>query len=217
MTEPDEKPQLTREQQDAEAEIALRREFTIALRACKPKERRWLRCLMDCAGLPYEAGRAAEIGKATVHRYLRLPRTNRVFKIIEALLVLDLGVNMYTQQREYKRVGYAKLSDAYYPEGHVLQGTLKKPHEWDADLAAAISEYSFDKNGDPCIKMHAKGTALDALSKLRNLGPPERLEISGPDGESLGGLIPVIQIARYSDSESAPVASLSVDAEPDQT
>lgn len=181
----DEAPEKTREQQDAEAQMALRNEYVAALKACKPMERKWLLCLMRTGGEAYEAGRLAGIGKATVFRYLRTPQTMRVFTLTESILVLDLGVSMYTQQREYKRQGYAKLRDAYYPKGHPQQGQLMSPHEWDEDTAAAICEHSYDKDGRPTIKMHAKGPALAALDRLRNLGPPQRVELTGKDGEPL--------------------------------
>lgn len=205
-------PKKTREQQDAEAQMALRDEFLESIRACSRRERRWIKHLIKEGGEPYPAGRAAGIGKATVFNYLRRPHTQRAFELVHAILRLDLGVSLFSQLREYKRQGYAKLRDAYYPKGakdasgKVIEGQLKPPHEWDEDTAAAICEHSYDKDGRPTIKMHAKGVALGALDKLLNLGPPQRLELTGKNGESLNQAVPIIQFARYSDSETPPGA-----------
>lgn len=175
----------TLQQQAAEAEVALRTQFIVALKTCRWPERKFLRALMKSPGNAYEAGRQAGIGKASVWKYQREPRVVLVRQLIDDILLLELGVSMFTQQREYWRQGYAKLRDAYYPRGHPQQGTLKPPHEWDDDLAAAIQEMSYDKDGNPTVKMHAKGPALGALDKLRNLGPAQRLEVTGKDGEPL--------------------------------
>lgn len=200
---PTEKPK-TREQLDADAELQIRSQYVLALRACKSNERKWLKCLLECEGLPYEAGRMAGVAKSTVHRWLRLPRTQYAFKVIEAMLTLEIGVNAFILLREYRRQALSKLRDAYYPKGHANQGQLKPPHEWDDDLAAAISEHTFDKDGRPTVKMHGKGPALDALVRLRNLGPPQRLELTGANGEPLNTGVPVITFARYSDEVETP-------------
>lgn len=218
--DPVDPPAKTREQQDAEAEMQLRNDCMDAIRACTPRERRWLKCLIRNGGDPYPAGRDAKIGKATVFVYLRSPRTHHAFKMIEAMLVMDIGVTIYTQTREYKRQGYAKLRDAYYPKGYrvngeLVEGHLKPPHEWDEDTAAAICEHSYDKDGRPTIKMHAKGPALGALDRLRNLGPPQRLELTGKNGEPLNQAVPIIQIARYSDEAPAPKPDADDDADKD--
>lgn len=176
---------LARHEHDVQVQLDARKEYIVAQRACKPHERRWIRCVLECEGNAYEAGRMAQIGKATVFRLLRLPRTARAFAAANLVLELEYGINAFQILREYARIAKSKLRDAYHPEGHAQQGQLKKPHEWDDDTAACISEYSFDKNGDPCIKMHAKGPALEALTKLRNLAPPARVEVTGKDGERL--------------------------------
>jgi hypothetical protein len=198
-----EKPALSREELDAKAEAELRRQFFDTLRACDLYERKWLRKVMENGGRVYGAA-----PKGSVHRMLRRPHVQLALKVIQSIQVLELEVTMHRVQREAARIAFARFSDAYNADG-----SLKKPSEWDDDLAAAVCEYTHDKEGRPTIRLHAKGPSLEMLVRLSNLGPPQRVELTGKDGAPLNQAIPIIQFARYSDADAAPDADPQPEAD----
>lgn len=64
---------------------------------------------------------------------------------------------------------------------------LKKPSEWDDNLAGAISSIEFgDVTGMHKVKMWDKNAALEKLAKHLGMYAPEKHELSGKDGGPIG-------------------------------
>lgn len=156
-----------------------RREFAKALRACSPKERGLIRSLPEHR---YQLWRAAEklgISKHGVQLMRARPRFQRAIAAFNALLDLQTIVAHHRVLREYECLAHSSIKDFYDENGDLLL-----PAEWTDEMAAAVQERSFDKHGRPQIKLHDKKGALDAIAKYLKM-MPDRLELTGKDGESL--------------------------------
>lgn len=168
--------QAPRDDSEAAQIKASRREFALALRACSPKERGLVRALPEHR---YQLWRAAEklgISKHGVQLMRARPRFQRAISALNALLDLQTIVAHHRVLREYECLAHSSLKDFYDENGELLP-----PAQWTDEMAAAVQERSFDKQGRPQIKLHEKKGALDAIAKYLKMAP-DRVELTGKDG-----------------------------------
>lgn len=156
---------------DKEAErVRLFRKLTI-------QQRIYLKELPEHKYRRWATIKAVGSSSATLWRWLRQPNFARAMELIEERAVQDLEITHHRVLQEYSRLAFSSIGNAYNKDtGHVI-----RPHEMDEETAAAVSEFSYDAQGNPRVKMHEKRGALDALSKVLRLAP-EQVEVTGKNG-----------------------------------
>lgn len=202
-------------------EAELRAERVVALRACTGKQRAWLRKTMEIGGMPWLAAEKLGIGSASVHRWMRKEHIRRALRVLTSLAVIDLEISALRIQREYTRLAFSNIKDVYDEAGEV-----KSPSAWPEEVAAAVAEHSYDRDGRPTVRMHDKMRALDALARMRRLAGAERFELTGANGEPLAapmaavlvvpGLMPEAdwQAAAKAQQQTLEGKEVSVSAQP---
>jgi hypothetical protein len=198
VTDQAERPEEERELTEAEQIAGARRELANALRACTAKERLLIRALPEHRYQPWRAGLKIGLGRKAIQLMVRRARFQRARVALEALGVLETCVTQRMVLEELVTLGKARLKDFYNDDN-----TLKKPSEWPDEWAGAVQEYYFDDNGDPRIKLHDKKGALDALAKFLRM-MPDRLELTGRDGEALNPPAPVLNVIIANKPEPTP-------------
>lgn len=171
-----------------------------AMRKCSPKQRAWLRAIPENDWQRWGAAKKLGLSSHTVHKWLRKPHVRAALSLMEQIAEVNDGVTSRLITNEYKRLGVSSLKEFYDDEDNLLP-----PSKWTPDMAAAVQEYSFDSNGMPRIRLHSKPPALEALTKLKNLAPPDRHELTGKDGAPLAA--PVINIGFGNGGPGEPSSS----------
>lgn len=181
--------------EDLEKPRDLRREFINARRRCTPKQRAWLRLVFDQCGQKWSAGKKLGVSSHTVQTWLRDPKIQKVLELQRDLAEQDHDITRARILREYERIAFADIRELYTNEG-----ALKSPREWDDETAPAVQERSFDKMGNPNVKLHDKRFALDALARITGV-MVDRKEITGKNGAPLNPVQPVLRVVVVDDGD----------------
>jgi hypothetical protein len=188
MDQPEQRAEEEVELTDAEQIDAARRELANALRACTPKERALIRALPQHRHQPWSAGLKIGLSRRAIQLMVRRPRFQRARAALDAVGVMELCISHRMVLEERVALSKARLKDFYDANEKLLP-----PSQWPDEWAGAVQEYYFDDNGNPRIKLHEKGRSLDALEKYQRM-IPNRLEVTGKDGEALNQPVPVLNV-----------------------
>lgn len=186
---------------EEDAVLKIHKEMVRALRKCKPNQRRWLRALPNHDWSEYHAGVALGHSKHTVFRWLRQPHIRRYIELQREVDMIEIGINNLTILRGYKREAEADVRKLLDPQ----TGKIKPPGEWPEDVARCVTEYGFDKNGAPYVRLAGQLAARDRLAKWQKMFT-ERHEVTGKDGAPLAAALPIIQVVPYADMADAAAA-----------
>jgi hypothetical protein len=160
----------------------LRQEFLALMRACTPKQRKWLRQVGSMAGQTTSAAVKLGYSTHTCWKWLRMPHIRRVLALQEELAQQD---SEFTQQRTRREIGWLAHSSIgrFYDENN----QFKPPSEWTEEMSAAVEAIEFHKardgGGIKKIKLHNKPTPLTLQGRIQGLIVEKHThELSGPDG-----------------------------------
>jgi phage terminase small subunit len=167
----------------------LRLEYQSALRACSPKQRKWLKRTYEMAGQKWAACSALGYSTHTVWKWLRDEKIKSVVALQQELAELDHDLTRARILREYERLAFANVNEFRAPDG-----TRKGFPDFTDDMSAAIHEIEFDELGKPSkIKLHAKVSALDTLARIQGV-LVDRSELTIKDAPA-----PVVRIVERAD------------------
>lgn len=143
----------------------LRTEYDRALRACTPKQRKWLREVAAMAGQKWGACYKLKFSSHTVWKWLREDHVKWVLTLQAEMAELDSDITRERTNREYGRLAYSNIGQFYGPDGQ-----FKQPKDWTEEMAAAVESVELDVNGKVIkLKLHRKGSALDAVARMKNM------------------------------------------------
>lgn len=141
-----------------EALKARRRELALALRACRPHERLWLRKLPEHRYEPYGTANALGMSNKTVMNMLKRPRVKRAMEVFLQDALDEIGISHTSL-----------VADLVEIKKRCMQ-----------------AEPVLDKKGQPTgvYQFDSRGAiaAIQEIAELRRLAPPKRLELTGADG-----------------------------------
>lgn len=177
-------------EQDAPDPEDPRRELVLAYRECTAKCRKWLRKLADHDYNPYAAGRALGFAKQSVWTWLNKPAVQKIMDIRCREAANELGFSDLSILRGYLREERADIRKLFDKEN----GKLLPPALWPDEVALCVTEYGYDKNGLPFVKIADQRSSRDRLAKFQKL-LVDRHEHTGKDGKELpGGAVPVVNV-----------------------
>ena len=179
---------------EEDAVLKIHREMVSALRKCKLPTRRWLKALPKYDWSEYKAGVALGFSKHSVFRWLRLPHVRRYIELQREVDMIEIGINNLSILRDYKREAEADVRKLLDP----VTGKLLPPGQWPEDVARCVTEYGFDKNGAPYVRLAGQMAARDRLAKWQKMFA-DRHEITGKNGTPLAAGMPIIQVVPYPD------------------
>jgi hypothetical protein len=190
---------------DAEGEdpvMDIHRRMVRLLRKCKPLQRRWLKALPEYDWMEYRAGVRLGHSRHTIFRWLRVPHIKEYIELRRELDVIEIGVNHASLIRAYHREEQADISRLT----DRATGKILPPSEWPEDMKKCVTEYGFDKNGNPYVRIADHRGARDRLAKYLKMFV-DRHELTGLNGSPLASVVPVVQIVPYPDEPNEPRAA----------
>lgn len=187
------------EQPEGPAPRNLRAELDAALKACTPKQRRWLKKIPLCEFQPWRAAKELSYSSATVAKWMREDRIKAVRKLQDEIDIEDMDISRRRILREFSNIAFMRERYAYDP-----QGLLLPPQELPDYAGAAVAERSYDANGNPKLKFHDKNKALEFLARFNGMDGPTKLELTGKNGAPLQAQgPPIIQFIERVDEDDA--------------
>ena len=152
-------PALTPAQEIAqEALRARRKELALALRACRPHERTFLRELGQHRYRTYAAGEALGMSTHTVHKMLKRPRVRRAMEVFLQDALDEIGISHTSLVADLVEI---KERCMEYREVLDRKGNPTGKFQFDAGGAIA---------------------AVRELTELLDMAAPKRVELTGADG-----------------------------------
>jgi len=147
-----------------------RRERALALRACRPHERSFLRQLPKSRYAPYVAGEALGISTRTVWKLVNRPRVKRAMEVFLRDALEEVGVSHMSLVADL-----VEIKDRCMQHHKVLDNE-----------GNATGEYQFDSRGAIA--------AIKEISELLKLAPPKRVELTGVGGGPIETLATYIAV-----------------------
>ena len=152
----------TATQETAEPALAARRrERTLALRACWPHERAFLRQLPKSGYSAYRAGIALKISSRTTLNLQNLPRVRKVIELFLQDALDEIGVSHVSL-----------VADLVEIKDRCMQAQPVRDRE-----GKPTGEFQFDSRGAIA--------AIKELADLLKLAPAKRIELTTKDGNAL--------------------------------
>ncbi len=169
--------------QTIERELArVRRKLTV-------RQRQWIAAIPAHDFKPWAAGLHIGIGRSTMWSWFRNAAVVRCLKLSQRRHLLELDINEARIMLGYEREERADIRKLLDPKS----GNMLPPGEWPDDIARCVTEYGFDKNGDPYVKLADQRGARDRLAKFQKMFV-ERHEVTGKDGAPLQSQAPIVNV-----------------------
>lgn len=188
----------------------LREELIAAMKACTPKQRRWLKAIPEHNFQPWGAGDKLGFSTRSIAKWLRDAKVAKVRELLDEIAVEDMDLTQRRILAEYAKLAFSDIRKAF--DDH---GKLNPPADWPDEFAGAVASIDtqerriLDDKGNETsefervikLKFHDKRTALDFLASFRKMTGAKRIEVTGKDGTPLAGAAPVIQFVERADPD----------------
>jgi hypothetical protein len=185
LPEPCKPPRDVRGDITPEGVQLLKRELLQLKRQCTPRCRVWLHEQPQNNFEPFAGTRAGRFSRCAVQQWLGDPYVVRIRQILAELAANDMGIDARLVFASYRRQVHVITLRDFFLRSETdkrKRGDFIPPEDWTDEMAAAVEEHGYDRNGRPYVKLVSPNTALSALTKLLGLDPAQRLELSGAGG-----------------------------------
>jgi hypothetical protein len=146
----------------------------------KPSQRRYLHALAKSGFKLERTRKAVGVGAATLHAWKRNPDFQRYRELSLERYREELDINEMSLLIGYRDEEEADYRLLYDP----VTNELLPPNKWPDREARCVSEYGFDRQGKPYVKLVDKRGARDRLAKFMQMFV-ERHEVTGKGGAPL--------------------------------
>lgn len=188
----------------------LRRELAVAMKACTPKQRKWLRALSANNFQKWSTSDKLGFSRHTVWKWLRLDTVKAAIALQEEIGDQDSDLTRQRILAAYEAIAFADLRLLYDKDGK-----LKAPAEWPDEIAFAVQmvetqERKIFEDGKPTgefelvrkARLFEKKGPLDFLAAYKKIAGAKRIEVTGKDGEPLAAAgPPVITFVERADKD----------------